>query len=266
MNHLDLGSIDTAITLFGGPYSNLQATQAVLDEVRDVAICTGDVVAYCAQPAETVRAVRGAGCVVVAGNCEKQLAAGAGDCGCGFADGSACDVLSRGWYAFASAKIGAQDRQWMQNLPDIATFSHHGLRYAVIHGGFTNISRFIWPISPQPVFEEEIAAIEAHVGPVDGVIAGHCGIAFSRQVGGVKWINAGVIGMPANNGAQHTAYAVLRAGEIDFFQLTYDSAQAADAMVRAGLTQGYDRALLTGYWPSEDVLPPDLRRRVLASG
>jgi len=32
-----------------------------------------------------------------------------------------------------------------------------------------------------------------------------------------------------------------------------------DAMRRAGLVQGYDTALSTGYWPSEDVLPADLR-------
>ncbi len=38
------------------------------------------------------------------------------------------------------------------------------------------------------------------------------------------------------------------------------------AMERAGLTQGYHSALRSGYWPSEDVLPPELRRAALASG
>ena len=32
------------------------------------------------------------------------------------------------------------------------------------------------------------------------------------------------------------------------------------AMRSAGLTQGYDTALQTGNWPSEDVLPKELRR------
>lgn len=40
----------------------------------------------------------------------------------------------------------------------------------------------------------------------------------------------------------------------------------AAAMVAAGLTQGYDAALLSGYWPSEEVLPPDLRRAGLVNG
>jgi len=37
-------------------------------------------------------------------------------------------------------------------------------------------------------------------------------------------------------------------------------ATAAEAMIAAGLTQGYETALLTGYWPSEDILPLELRK------
>ena len=35
---------------------------------------------------------------------------------------------------------------------------------------------------------------------------------------------------------------------------------AAAAMRAVGLTQGYERALASGWWPSEEVLPADLRR------
>ncbi|MEL6315485.1 MAG: hypothetical protein AAFQ60_15735, partial [Pseudomonadota bacterium] len=54
----DLGEIDTEVVLFGGPYSNLHATRALLDEVARLdakAICTGDVVAYGADPSATLR-------------------------------------------------------------------------------------------------------------------------------------------------------------------------------------------------------------------
>ena len=52
------------ILVFGGPYSNLRATRALIAEAHrlgipgDRAICTGDVVAYCAEPEETVAAIR----------------------------------------------------------------------------------------------------------------------------------------------------------------------------------------------------------------
>jgi hypothetical protein len=44
-------------------------------------------------------------------------------------------------------------------------------------------------------------------------------------------------------------------------RLSYDPAPSLAAMRAAGLTQGYDRALETGLWPSEDVLPPQMRRQ-----
>ena len=46
-----------------------------------------------------------AGVATVMGNCEESLAAAGADCGCGFATGSACDVLSRQWFAYAAAHL-----------------------------------------------------------------------------------------------------------------------------------------------------------------
>ncbi len=51
--------------------------------------------------------------------------------------------------------------------------------------------RFIFSVTPQDVFEEEIAAITHHIGPIDAVICGHSGIAFEREISGIHWINAG---------------------------------------------------------------------------
>jgi hypothetical protein len=102
---LDLGRLDGPVLAFGGPYSNLRATRALHSEARRLGIpperclCTGDLVAYCAEPLETVDLIRSWGCPVVLGNCEEGLGRGADDCGCGFADGSACQVLSRRWFA-----------------------------------------------------------------------------------------------------------------------------------------------------------------------
>ena len=262
----DLGALTGDVLIFGGPYSNLQATQALMAEAaaRGVpaahCICTGDVVAYCADAVETVAAIRDFGCPVVAGNCEKQLAASAADCGCGFEEGTECDVLSAGWYAYAKGRIGVTDRDWMRGLPDIVTFRLHGRRGAVIHGGVTAVARFLWPASEAAEFAEEIAAIEAAVGTCDQVIAGHAGLAFARDIGAVQWINAGVIGMPPHDGQPETRFAILSGGGAVFHRLGYDHGAAFAAMRRAGLTQGYDRGLQSGFWPSEDVLPQALRR------
>lgn len=98
-----LGDLDGPVLVFGGPYGNLEATRAVL-EAADRAgvppertVCTGDIVAYCADPGATVSLLREAGIAVVMGNCEEALAADAADCGCGYAEGSQCDAWSAQW-------------------------------------------------------------------------------------------------------------------------------------------------------------------------
>ena len=115
--------IDGPLLLFGGPYSNLEATQALLAEAARLRIpaeriiCTGDVVAYGADPAATVGLLRASGCHVVMGNCEESLAARATDCGCGFPAGSACERLSAAWFAYAANRLDGDALTWMTGLP-----------------------------------------------------------------------------------------------------------------------------------------------------
>lgn len=265
MNVKDLGELSGPVLLFGGPYSNLQAFAALTDAAArlsippDRMICTGDVVAYCADAEATTQAILALGCTVVAGNCEKQLALGADDCGCGFEGDSTCSMLSQGWYPYANAQISVESREWMAACPDIAVFTLNGRRFAIIHGGVTDISRFIWPVTEDETLLAEFDAVEKMVGPVDGIIAGHSGIPFVREIGARVWINAGAIGMPPNDGEPEGRYVVL--GDAPrIVRLTYDFKAARAAMEGAGLTQGYHSALETGLWPSEDSLPPIMRR------
>ena len=257
----ELGELRGEITIFGGPYSNVQALDAMLACASGTLICTGDLVAYCGAPNAVISRVQASGMCVVAGNCEKQLAASALDCGCGFEDGTTCDLLSAAWYAFANAQVGSAARAWMGGLPDILTFTHHGRRIAVLHGGVTDVARFIWSVSQEAEFLEELDALNMLCGDVDMVIAGHSGIAFAREIAGVRWVNAGVIGMPPHDGRAQTEFLrINEAGGLTFERLSYDVAGAVADMMQSGLSQGYHTSLQTGIWPSEDVLPDALRR------
>lgn len=257
----DFGSFEGPLVVFGGVYSNLQAVRALTDVLqRRAAICTGDILAYGADPQASVDAVRALGCPVVAGNCERQIGNGSDDCGCGFEEGTACDLASGAWFAHASAQVTEDTKAWMRNLPDIATLYHQGKRYAVVHGGARENNRFLWPSTTGEVFQEEIAQLETLLGPIDGVLAGHSGIAFQRVIDGKLWLNAGVIGMPPHDGRPETRCAVLGDDGAVIHRLIYDADGARSAMEEAGLTQGYEVALTTGIWPSEDVLPPELCR------
>jgi len=114
---IPLFRVDGALVVFGGPYSNLEATRAVLGEAArleipaDRLICTGDVVAYGTDPAAaTVELVRGSVRHVVMGNCEQSIAAGSADCGCGFPAESTCQRLSAAWFAHATRELNADAR------------------------------------------------------------------------------------------------------------------------------------------------------------
>lgn len=266
--HPELGTIDAPLFVFGGPYSNLQATEAVLAVASalgipaDRTICTGDVVAYGAHPRETVSAVRDAGIHVVMGNCEESLGEDRDDCGCGFAEVSACDVLSRRWYAHARRALGESDRAWMRGLPRRVYATLAGRRLAFVHGSPGAVAGWVFETTAEGEKRGELDAAEA-----DAVVGGHTGIPFAQRLGdGRLWLNAGVIGLPANDGTTRGWYAVLTpvdgAGiDIEIGAFDYDSRAAAAAMRSAGLPEAYARSLEDGLWPNMDVLPPGERAR-----
>ncbi len=255
-------ALDAPWLVFGGPYSNLQATRAVLEEARRRGIpprrvlCTGDVVAYGADARATTDLVMASGIHVVMGNCEEQLAADAEDCGCGFEEGTACDALSGAWYAHARREVTPAQRAWMGSLPQRLMLAlPDGRRLAAIHGGAREINRFLFPSAPDAVLAEELAATGC-----EGVIAGHSGIPFLRRLGAGLWLNAGAVGMPADDGTPRGWFAVLtpepRGLYVALRAFDYPHAAAAAAMRAARLPEGYAAALGSGRWPSEDVLPP----------
>lgn len=256
----DLGTLDGPTLVFGGPYGNLEAMTALLARARRLGIppsrmiCTGDVVAYCADPQACVDLMRDEGIPVVMGNCEESLASGAADCGCGFAPGSACDLLSVQWFRCADRDLSTDSRAWMGNLPRTLTFTLAGRRLRVIHGGVAQINRFIFASAPTAELSEELG-----VAGADGVIAGHCGLPFTRVIDGRLWHNAGVVGMPANDGTSRAWFSLLIPSSqgimVEHQAFAYDHQAAAKKMSRRGYPESYAQALCDGLWPSCDILP-----------
>lgn len=78
------------------------------------------------------------------------------------------------------------------------------------------------------------------------------------------WLNAGAVGLPANDGVPGGWYMVLssQAGGVtaSWRRLHYDAAPERAAMARRGLSPAYADALANGLWPSLDVLPAAERR------
>ncbi|HRW60437.1 MAG TPA: metallophosphoesterase family protein [Defluviicoccus sp.] len=258
---------DAPVVVLGGSYSNLEATRSLLASAQRLGVgperivCTGDTVAYCADPVATVALLREAGVHVVMGNCEESLGWRGEDCGCGFAEGSACDQASAAWYRYADGCLDEDDRTWMRSLPRRLDLVIGGHRLAVIHGALDRINTFIFASAAESELRRQIA-----LAGCDGVIGGHCGLPFTRIVSGRLWHNAGAIGMPANDGTPRTWFSVIepldRGLRIRHLPLDYDFTAAAAKMRARGLPEGYAAALESGLWPSCDVLPAaELARR-----
>src|SRR5262249_48704173 len=107
------------------------------------------------------------------------------------------------------------------------------------------------------------------------IVGGHCGIPFIERRRDKLWVNAGVIGMPANDGTRRGWYLLARESEEDLqFSLCpfdYDSEQAARLMDELNLPCEYASTLRTGLWCSLDNLPraperPDKRDQPAEDG
>ncbi|WP_461536776.1 metallophosphoesterase family protein [Spongorhabdus nitratireducens] len=268
MRTQDLGELNGPVLVFGGPYSNLQATQAIkaIAEQHNIPvqniICTGDTVAYCAEPEETVQLIKEWGIAVIEGNCEESFGNDLGDCGCGFESGTQCDLLSAQWYRYAASRLSNDSRQWLRTRPQKILFSLAGKRFTVIHGSMEQNNHYIFASTS----EEEKRRNLQQAG-TDVIIGGHCGLPFYQQIGDKLWLNPGVIGMPANDGTPDGWYALLTPSaensglDIRLERLSYPFKDAAQAMVKQGLKAGYHQTLITGIWPSLDILPEEERKQ-----
>lgn len=260
-------AMDGPIFVFGGCYSNLEATRAALQTAATLGIppgrtiCTGDIVGYCADPLATVELIRTSRIHVVMGNCEESLGFGTENCGCGFAEGSVCDELSAAWFGFADAQLDMSSRAWMRELPRRIDIRVKGFKLAVVHGAVDRINRFLFESDSSIEFRRQLELSEC-----DGVIAGHSGLPFTRSIDDRIWHNAGAIGIPANDGTCRTWYSLILPTDegIEFRHspLAFDYRRPAEKMRAVGLPNGYTDAILRGLWPSCDILPhTELARR-----
>lgn len=257
-------STESRLLIFGGCYSNLAATQAMQAVARELdlkphqIICTGDLVAYCAEPVEVLNLIQDWGIHVLMGNCEESIGFERLDCGCGFEQTSACSALSIGWYQYATQRVTLEQRTWMKSLPRSIEFQFQSAQFNVVHGSVVSINQFIFPST-----ETTIKLAQINQANADVVIGGHSGIPFGHLLtdNGSKskaWLNSGAIGMPANDGTSDGWYMLIEAqksgSRVSWHRLIYDVNVSQLATQKAGMVE-YSEALSTGLWPSMDVLP-----------
>ncbi|EPR74903.1 hypothetical protein ADIWIN_0267 [Winogradskyella psychrotolerans RS-3] len=259
-NIVDIGKLSDKVLLFGGVYSNLQALEALIAVAEsegippENCICTGDIIGYCAQPEETIQTFKNWNARIIVGNVEIQLRDDEDDCGCDFREGSRCDGFSQQWYPYAKSKLSKDSLDYLDTIPDHIQFTIGNQKVTVVHGSYFNVSEFIFKSTPWTTKHSNFEATESDI-----IIAGHCGLPFENKNNNKRWINPGVIGMPANDGKPNVWFAILdnsvKPLQVNLRKLDYNHTLTNKLMLNGLLPESYAKTIVTGIWDNMEILP-----------
>ena len=192
-------------------HGNLPALEAVLAEVgdADLIVVGGDVVGG-PFPAETVERLRDLGDRVrwLRGNAERELVEQPPPREAGPPPGE----LER-----LRAALSDEQVDFVYGLPERVELDVEGLgRVLFCHATPQNDLDIVTPLTPEERLRRILEGVTA-----DAVVAGHTHIQEDRRVGGVRWVNAGSVGMPYED--EPGACWALLGPEVELRRTEYDA-------------------------------------------
>jgi hypothetical protein len=124
------------------------------------------------------------------------------------------------------------------------------------------MNEFLWESTTSTHFLNHLT--EQH--EADVILATHTGIKWQRRLNrDRRFVNAGVLGRPENDGRTNVWYTILEAGDelkVEFVPLEYDHHRLAKEMREEKLPDEFMETILTGWWTTcLEVLPCKERRR-----
>jgi putative phosphoesterase len=201
----------------------LDALDAVLAELErdavDVVLLGGDVVGG-PQPAEVLARIHALGDGVrwVRGNADRALVEGPE-----FVDESAAEAV-----AWTAGELAPEDLELLAALPLRQVLEIDGVgRTLFCHATPDSDLPIVTAGTPDDHLRKLLAGVDADV-----VVSGHTHMQFDRVVDGIRWINAGSIGMPYEG--EVAAFWAMLGPDVSFRKTPYDVERAAAAILRTG--------------------------------
>jgi predicted phosphodiesterase len=244
------------VVLISDIHANLPALRAVLSDVdrrgdADAVYHLGDLVGYAPWPNEVVQALKERGVMGVAGNYDSTTANDHSNCGCRYED-PAQEALSHESYAWTRSHVSLETRRYLRALPfrlDLRPMGGHtsGPRIVLIHGNPV-LNTFYWTEDRDDAFCLKMAE-RLGVRAGDVVAFGHTHKPWSREVGGVHFLNAGSVGRP-KDGDPRAGYVRLALDgtgiTVEFVRVDYDLQAAMHAIRQSTLPDEFAVYLETG--------------------
>ena len=211
-------------------HGNLPALEAVLAELPsldvDLIVCGGDVVAG-PFPAECLERLRSADAAFVRGNADRES-----------------PRAPAGTWEWIASQLDADALEFLGRLP--LTVSLGGVLYC--HGSPRDDDEILTRVSPDERFRAALAGVEERV-----VVGGHTHVQFEREVDGIRFVNAGSVGV-AYEGRRGAFWALVDGEAVELRQTPY-AVEAAVALIRAS---GYPSAEQMAGWLLEPEDPDEV--------
>jgi putative phosphoesterase len=236
---------DMKVALIGDVHGNLPALEAVLEHAHerkvDVVWNVGDFLGYGAFPDEVVRRIREENALSILGNYDTKVL--------NFRENKEKwrkKKTPEKYLAFkwAYKQLSKSSRKYLSTLPVEMQFKLAGKQILLTHGSPVSDEEYLKP----DTLEERLVEL-AQMVAVDIVVCGHSHIPFTRQAGGVWFINPGSVGRPDDEDAR-ASYAILQFGLEDthtkHYRLDYDVARAVAAIRKRKLPEAFAQMVLEG--------------------
>ena len=243
-------------------HSNLPALEAVLADIDargdvDVVYHLGDLVGYAPWPDEVVALVRGRG---IGGNYDSTVANDYKHCGCK-ADSPRAEELSHMSYGWTRVHVSSQTKAYLGGLPfkiDVRPRGGHTSRpqITLVHGSPT-LNTLYWTEDRPDSFCEKMAKT-AGLKEGDLIAFGHTHKPWTREVGGVRFLNTGSVGKP-KDGDWRAGYVLVDAqdeiGDVRFVRVEYDLERSVEGVLASGLPDEFADQLRAGGTPKPVEVP-----------
>jgi putative phosphoesterase len=211
-------------------HGNLPALEAVLAEVASLdverIVCGGDVVAG-PFPRECLDRLVDLDAVFVRGNADRESSR-----------------APAGTWEWIAASLDPLSVEFLRELPQAVPLG--GVLYC--HGSPRDDDEILTRVSPDERFRAALAGVEEQL-----VVGGHTHVQFQRVVDGIRFVNAGSVGIPYE-GKQGAFWALLDGDDVDLRHTPY----AVDAGAAAIRASGYPGADQLAAWLLEPEDPDEV--------
>lgn len=225
----------TKIVLISDIHSNLEAFEAVLEEIKKSKVkkifCLGDIVGYGASPNECINLIRKNRIKSIIGNHDYE----------------AIKLQSIEWFnpiakeaiLWTHKQLTEENKKFLKNLPTYLEFENMYL----VHGSPRNhIYEYIFPDTDEYDLKEFFIIVKKPV-----IALGHTHIQFIKKLNKKIIINPGSVGQPRDLNPK-AAFCLFNTKnlKVDLERVKYDIDKAANKILKAGLPKFLSDRLYLG--------------------